>query len=311
MEGVAVGKIYDLYKKYEQEDIDHTNRDYISFLGFILALENFTKEKIGEIANYLLNNKDDFLKLDYFYNGKYFYENSIYTPYYYNGKAKYDYEVDDADKWQFDSTAAESFLEQLLDDGRVYDDFSYYFWLIDDLLQLDFLKELGIDQDFFDDYFFEYDDDYVRELIQQNKSLLKRIKILREGSADTEIQYLLNENKELANTIKEKEKTTLAEKDKQIADLTEQLAQANERIKELESQQSDTPATYQEGQGDSLLILGAVMGCIKLVAKHNYTQQSLIDSILQKYDRVSGISQSTLSKKFSEAKNYLNQRHTE
>lgn len=65
---------------------------------------------------------------------------------------------------------------------------------------------------------------------------------------------------------------------------------------------------HNEGQGDSLLILGAVMDCIKSVAKQNYTNTMFIDAILKKYGHISGISQSTLEKKFSESKKYLKQR---
>ena len=71
--------------------------------------------------------------------------------------------------------------------------------------------------------------------------------------------------------------------------------------------QSDTPA--DRGQGDSLLILGAVMATIEQVAKTNYTQASFIENhILPKYGHINGISESTLQKKFSQAKTYLKQK---
>ncbi len=71
--------------------------------------------------------------------------------------------------------------------------------------------------------------------------------------------------------------------------------------------QSDTPA--DRGQGDSLLILGAVMSTIEQVAKTNYTQASFIENhILPKYGHINGISESTLQKKFSQAKTYLKQK---
>lgn len=82
-----------------------------------------------------------------------------------------------------------------------------------------------------------------------------------------------------------------------------------ERIKQLEQQLEQAKANQlPEGQGDTLLILGAVMESIREVAKPNYTQTSLIDAILDKYGNTSGISESTLKKKFPEAKNYLKQR---
>ena len=58
------------------------------------------------------------------------------------------------------------------------------------------------------------------------------------------------------------------------------------------------------------MILGAVMHCIKDAAKKNYTQELLTQTILTKYKSISGISESTLKKKYSEAKGYLEQRLT-
>lgn len=52
------------------------------------------------------------------------------------------------------------------------------------------------------------------------------------------------------------------------------------------------------------------MHCIKDAAKKNFTQDLLTQTILDRYKNVSGISKSTLDKKYSEAKNYLEQRHT-
>lgn len=91
----------------------------------------------------------------------------------------------------------------------------------------------------------------------------------------------------------------------EIADLESQLAQAKAEL-------ADTPinSAINEGQGDTLLILGAVMDCIKDVAKPNYTQQSLITAITDKYKNTPSLSASTLSKKFPIAKKHLNQRFT-
>lgn len=65
---------------------------------------------------------------------------------------------------------------------------------------------------------------------------------------------------------------------------------------------------HNEGQGDSLLILGAVMSTIKSVAKPNYTDDKLIEAILENYKNIYGISESTLKKKFSESKRHLKQK---
>lgn len=83
-----------------------------------------------------------------------------------------------------------------------------------------------------------------------------------------------------------------------------------ERISELETENAQLKATTnnENGQGDSLLILGAVMTCLDTTTIRNYTQQVLINNILDKYQNISGISESTLTKKFAESKKYLNQK---
>jgi cell division protein FtsB len=106
----------------------------------------------------------------------------------------------------------------------------------------------------------------------------------------------------------------------QIAQLAIDYDKAQAKIANLESQLAQTSAEQidaksniehgNEGQGDTLLILGAVMQCIKSVAKNNYTKQSLIDAIIKDYPNTKSISQSTLGKKFARAKNHLNQNVT-
>lgn len=92
-----------------------------------------------------------------------------------------------------------------------------------------------------------------------------------------------------------------------------------QRITELESevaalkkqvrQRADAPANddKDEGQGDTLLILGAVMDCIKEVAKPNYTQEALINEIINKHPNTKSLSESTLKKKFALSKSHLKQ----
>lgn len=87
--------------------------------------------------------------------------------------------------------------------------------------------------------------------------------------------------------------------------LMSQLAQAKTELIDISAKKQKT-----ENQGDSLLILGAVMHCIKDAAKRNFTQDLLTQTILDKYKNVSGLSKSTLDKKYSEAKNHIKQRHT-
>ncbi len=95
-------------------------------------------------------------------------------------------------------------------------------------------------------------------------------------------------------------KATIEQQKQEIGSLQNQLEQTH----------TPTDISKKEGQGDSLLILGAVMHCIKEAAKKNYTQELLTQTILTKYKSISGISESTLKKKYSEAKDYLEQRLT-
>lgn len=84
----------------------------------------------------------------------------------------------------------------------------------------------------------------------------------------------------------------------------EKIKAENENLKtQLQSNKPDAPSV----QGDTLLVLGAVMECISSVAKSNYTQTALIDAILEEYGHVSGISQSTLTKQFTASKTHLKQ----
>lgn len=113
----------------------------------------------------------------------------------------------------------------------------------------------------------------------------------------------------------ESENTNLRQQLEKLAIANAKLKQQEQDINRLNGQlnsQADRPTNTnkKEGQGDSLLILGAVMHCIQDAAKKNYTQELLIQVILEKYKSVSGISEGTLKKKFPESKNYLNQKLT-
>lgn len=89
-----------------------------------------------------------------------------------------------------------------------------------------------------------------------------------------------------------------------------ELQAENDRLKaEIErlttelNKKPTTPA--KEQQGDSLLILGAVMDCLDNETIRNYSQTVLIGKIREKYPNVTGLSESTISKKISESKKYL------
>lgn len=92
-----------------------------------------------------------------------------------------------------------------------------------------------------------------------------------------------------------------------------ELQAENDRLKaeieRLTTELNKKPTTpTKEGQGDSLLILGAVMDCLDNETIRNYSQTVLIGKIREKYPNVTGLSESTISKKISESKKYL-QKH--
>lgn len=120
--------------------------------------------------------------------------------------------------------------------------------------------------------------------------------------------YIYKEQKsEIAKLEEQLEKYAI---DKQL--LQDKVDDLESQLKKVTVGPAKTPAdsAKKEGQGDSLLILGAVMHCIQDAAKKNYTQELLTQVILDRYKSVSGISEGTLKKKFPEAKKYINQRVT-
>lgn len=140
---------------------------------------------------------------------------------------------------------------------------------------------------------------------KRTKTMENEIKM---EAAESKIEKLESENEKLKS-----ENASLTQQLEELAIANSLIKQQEQDINKLNDQlnnQADRPTNTnkKEGQGDSLLILGAVMHCIQDAAKKNYTQELLIQVILDKYKGVSGISEGTLKKKFPESKNYLNQK---
>lgn len=76
------------------------------------------------------------------------------------------------------------------------------------------------------------------------------------------------------------------------------------RVDELKKQ--DTPKVIKP-QGNDLLILGAVIETLANVKVNPYTQAKLIIEIMARHNAITGLSESTLTKKFAESKKYLQQ----
>lgn len=117
------------------------------------------------------------------------------------------------------------------------------------------------------------------------------------------ILFLREELLDIFNADSDKEK--LLKIQRELFEAKKLIDTLNEKIYKLET---NVNSTVSEGQGDTLLILGAVMECIKDIAKPNYTQQNLIQVIKDKYPHVDSLSESTLTKKFPIAKKHLKQR---
>ena len=158
--------------------------------------------------------------------------------------------------------------------------------------------------------FIKIDNDKVGVLKEDLEECLSKIQIehmdnkTKIETREFEIERLKNENASLIQEHTEVLTADDAKNEQQERDINN----LNDQLSKQSSILVDTQK--KEGQGDSLLILGAVMHCIKDAAKKNYTQELLTQTILTKYKSISGISESTLKKKFSEAKGYLEQRLT-
>lgn len=184
-----MGKIYDLLRELEikenQEYGDDIFNVYIGFDDFIGFLENYCKDTREIISNYLLS-IDGFLKLNVYYNKKSYNHNfQDFTQYSYNGdNLTYpdDEPIDDF------SYVTESYLLNELDV-----DSSVLFWKIDEILSIKEIINLGIDREVFNNYAFYVDNDTHQKILQENKFLLKRIELLRQGSLDMEIKQMMLE----------------------------------------------------------------------------------------------------------------------
>ncbi len=158
--------------------------------------------------------------------------------------------------------------------------------------------------------FIKIDNDKVGVLKEDLEECLSKIQIehmdnkTKIETLEFEIERLKNENASLIQEHTEVLTADDAKNEQQERDINN----LNDQLSKQSSILVDTQK--KEGQGDSLLILGAVMHCIKEAAKTNYTQELLTQVILNKYKNVSGISEGTLKKKFSESKKHLNQRVT-
>jgi hypothetical protein len=158
-----VGIIYEAIRKAEDEELSWETEDddkFISFYLFIELLELYADDRRQLITQYLINN-DEFLKLD-FYRHDYitvdkngaevdilcsinegtsrkFIESLDHVLTY----VRYSYDAYNDDDPSFYPT--EEFLERLLEDD-LDDSFNDKCWKVEDILELDCMKHIGLDR---------------------------------------------------------------------------------------------------------------------------------------------------------------------
>lgn len=89
---------------------------------------------------------------------------------------------------------------------------------------------------------------------------------------------------------------------KALQNITDERDELRRQVTELKKQGKPKHTTPQ---GDDLLILGAVMETLANENVNPYTQKLLIDKIIERFGNIKGISESTLTKKFAESKDYI------
>ena len=206
-----VGIIYDAMRsKFNQEEeytSPHEDYNLISFRDFIDLLELHTDDDSKMVCEYLIND-DKFLKLDiYTYDiadASTSREQLIFICHKYDGYHKYT-------GFKFNKELeypTENFLEDfLLENGtRDYED--YYYWKVDDLLELDCMADIGLNEDSFAlcQSAMNANARIVLELIKQNKELTASLNELYANAENNEVSSLLNEIKAKTVKIEEQER---------------------------------------------------------------------------------------------------------
>lgn len=207
-----MGIIYDtMRRKFSQEEEEYTSphEDYnlISFCDFINLLELHTDDDSKMVCEYLIN-EDKFLKLD-------IYTHDMTNASVGKGLARFIGHKYDAyreyDGFKFNEELeypTENFLEDfMLENGtRDYDD--YYYWKIDDLLELDCMANVGLNENSFELCLSAMNGNarIVLELTKQNKELMTSLNELYANAENNEVNSLLTELENNKVTIDKQEK---------------------------------------------------------------------------------------------------------
>lgn len=201
-----------------------------------------------------------------------------------------------------------------------------FYYRLEDLQKLAFIYKFNLDLENAStlDYTVYSDDRVKAKEPKDNLRTFKLIDLTNKTDAKDEKSIIEEhgENSQVRMIFKaltqESTNNDEIEIDQTRSEMLSTIEELRKKVTELESEHTQLKekiplplnVEVDEGQGDTLLILGAVMQCIKIVAKNNYTQQRLIDVMLENYPNTKSISQSTLEKKFARAKTHLNQNVT-
>lgn len=192
-----MGIIYDTMRRNSNEEEyigPHEDYNLITFCDFIYLLELHTDDDSKMICDYLIN-KDKFLKLNIYTHdmtnislGEGFagFISHKYDTYYEYDGFKFNKELE---------YPTENFLEDILSENSTRDYEDYYFWNIDDLLNLDCIADIGLNKSSFElcQLAMNGNARIVLELIKQNKELMISLDELCANAENNEISNLLTE----------------------------------------------------------------------------------------------------------------------
>ena len=279
-----------------KDNFANQSKGYITFCDFFKFLCDFTGDEPKDVISYLAI-QQEFRRLNYYFIIHNYPNVEIIKRAYDALAERDDYPIENfIDTLMFDNGVIHTETEEIFLDN---------YFKIDELFELGFFAEIGLNTELYYSHKRSIQHGIELGIIDKNGIEIDKPSDLQQqlASATNTINRQAEKITELKAQLASATDTTERQA-KEIAELKAQLASIEQAGKDT---QSDTAT--DKGQGDSLLILGAVMATIEQVAKNSYTQASLIDNyILPAYGHIKGISESTLQKKFSQAKTYIKQK---
>lgn len=223
-----MGIIYDTMRRnFSQEEEEYTslheNYNLISFCDFMGLLELHTDDEPRMVCEYLIN-EDKFLKLDIYTNdmtdasasgGRPIFICHKYDAYHEYMGFKFNEELE---------YPTENFLEDFLLENGTRDYDKYYYWKIGDLLDLDCMKDIGLNENSFElcQSAMNGNARIVLELNKQNKELIASLNELYANAENNEVSSLLIEL--------EDKRTQIGKQEKRIQDLLMEIEDNKRQI---------------------------------------------------------------------------------